>query len=319
MEQIIGKKIDSLCNNTETNNEKINDIKRAIQNKEEIENIFQLTNKQNEKYWLKLNLKPIFDQNGVCTKFIAIGRDITTTKNKEIEFENILEVTNQQNNKLLNFAHIVSHNIRSHTSNLQMVLDVIENTDNTTEKLSFIEMFKEGTEKLSETIENLNEVLTIQKNSKTKKTTVYLKTEIEKNSIPFKSKITITHNIEEDIYLKVIPSYLENIIQNIIFNAVKYQSPDRYPKLEINFHTEKHFHVLSFKDNGLGINIDKNKHKLFGMYKSFHGNEDAKEIGLFIVKNLIEAMEGKIEIESKEGEGSTFKLYFDEKQDNLHN
>ena len=148
---------------------KKNDIKRAIQNKEEIENIFQLTNKQNEKYWLKLNLKPIFDQNGVCTKFIAIGRDITNTKNKEIEFENILEVTNQQNNKLLNFAHIVSHNIRSHTSNLQMVLDVIENTDNTTEKLSFIEMFKEGTEKLSETIENLNEVLTIQKNSKTKK------------------------------------------------------------------------------------------------------------------------------------------------------
>ncbi len=235
MEQIIGKKIDSLCNNTEINSEKIEDIKRAIQNKEEIENIFQLTNKQNEKYWLKLNLKPIFNQNGVCTKFIAIGRDITNTKNKEIEFENILEVTNQQNNKLLNFAHIVSHNIRSHTSNLQMVLDVIENTDNTTEKFSFIEMFKEGTEKLSETIENLNEVLTIQKNSKTKKTAVHLKTEIEKNSIPFKSKISITHNIEEDIYLKVIPCYLENIIQNIISNAVKYQSPDRYPNWKLTF------------------------------------------------------------------------------------
>ena len=49
------------------------------------------------------------------------------------------------------------------------------------------------------------------------------------------------------------------------------------------------------------------------MYKSFHGNDDAKGIGLFIVKNKIEAMKGKIEIESKEGEGSTFKLYFDEK------
>ena len=49
------------------------------------------------------------------------------------------------------------------------------------------------------------------------------------------------------------------------------------------------------------------------MYKTFHGNEDARGIGLFITKNQLEAMKGKIEVESKEDEGSTFKIYLNEK------
>ena len=49
------------------------------------------------------------------------------------------------------------------------------------------------------------------------------------------------------------------------------------------------------------------------MYKTFHGNEDAKGIGLFITKNQLEAMNGKIEIESEVGQGSNFKIYLNEK------
>ncbi|MDI5949619.1 ATP-binding protein [Flavobacterium sp. LB2P87] len=59
--------------------------------------------------------------------------------------------------------------------------------------------------------------------------------------------------------------------------------------------------------------MKKNKHKLFGMYKTFHGNEDAKGIGLFITKNQLEAMDGKIEVESEVGHGSNFKIYLNEK------
>ena len=49
------------------------------------------------------------------------------------------------------------------------------------------------------------------------------------------------------------------------------------------------------------------------MYKTFHGNEDAKGIGLFITKNQLEAMNGKIEIESEVDQGSNFKIYLNEK------
>ena len=312
-EEIIGQQPNYLSIDPVSNLETLDKINQAINEKQEIKLVFHNYNKRKEKYWLELNITPVFDTDGNCSKFIGIGRDVTAAKEKEIELKNILEVTSQQNSKLLNFAHIVSHNIRSHTSNLQMVLDVIENTDDLNEKLSFIDMFKEGTEKLSETIENLNEVITIQKNINIKKTTIHLKTEIEKIAFPFKNEIAITHSIPDNLTLNVIPAYFENIIHNLLSNALKYKSPERNAQLEISHETHKGFHIINLKDNGLGINIAKNKHKLFGMYKTFHGNEDAKGIDLFIVKNQIEAMKGKIEVESQEGLGSTFKLYFHEK------
>jgi len=69
--------------------------------------------------------------------------------------------------------------------------------------------------------------------------------------------------------------------------------------------------VVAFNDNGQGIDLDRHGRKIFGMYKTFHGNEDAKGIGLFITKNQIEAMNGKIEVESTVNVGTTFNLYFD--------
>ena len=70
--------------------------------------------------------------------------------------------------------------------------------------------------------------------------------------------------------------------------------------------------VLSISDNGLGIDLKKHKNALFGMYKTFHKNQNARGIGLFITKNQVEAMGGKIEVSSELNKGTTFKIYFDE-------
>ena len=313
LDEIVGHTPGFLSKGPETDQYTTDLMRQAIRDKKSIKVTILNYKKNKEKYWYDLNINPLFNKENTLINYIGVGRDITFQKEKELELHKLLEVTNDQNNKLFNFAHIVSHNIRSHTSNLQMVLDVIETTDNTDQKLAFIDMFKEGTEKLSQTIENLNEVITIQTNINIKKTKINLKSEINKIATPFENKIAITHTIPTDLNLNVIPAYLENILQNLLSNALKYKSPKRSPQLEISHETKNGFHIVHFKDNGLGINVTKNKHKLFGMYKTFHGNEDAKGIGLFIVKNQIEAMNGKIEVESEEGLGSTFKLYFNEK------
>lgn len=317
-EEIIGRKPGYLSKGPETDVETTNRMREAIKNKEGISLSILNYNRKREKYWFELNITPVFDKHGNCTKFVGVGRDITAKKEKELELNRILEVTSQQNNKLFNFAHIVSHNIRSHTSNLAMVLDIMESTEDKDEKLSFVEMLKEGTDKLLETIEYLNEIITIQENTNIKKEKIGLKEEIEKtkNSLSpkiFKSQLKIIHSIPEELTVNAVPQYLDSILLNLFTNAIKYRSKDREAILEIDYEIDTDYTIINFKDNGLGINLNKNRHKIFGMYKTFHGNEDARGIGLFIIKNQIEAMNGKIEVESEEGKGSLFKIYLNHK------
>lgn len=72
-------------------------------------------------------------------------------------------------------------------------------------------------------------------------------------------------------------------------------------------------------DNGIGIDLEMHEHKIFGMYKTFHGNKDARGIGLFITKNQVEAMRGKIEVQSKVDVGTTFKVFLSNKNDFFSN
>ena len=317
LEETVGKPR-SILNGPETNLQTIHNINLAIENKKHLKFTILNYNKSKGKFWYESNITPVFDDRGDCIKFVCVGRDVTGRIEKEIELTRILEVTSQQNDKLLNFAHIVSHNIRSHTSNLLMVLDVIEGAENTDEKLSYIEMFKEGTEKLSETIEYLNEIITIQKNTNIEKKNIFLYDEIEKTKITLRpiileSQIEITHSIPEDLTVSVIPAYLDSILLNIFTNAIKYRSHSRKSFLKIGYEINENYTIISFKDNGLGLNLKKNGHKIFGMYKTFHGNDDARGIGLYITKNQLEAMKGKIEMKSEEGTGSIFKIYLNEK------
>ncbi|RTY97089.1 HAMP domain-containing histidine kinase [Flavobacterium sp. RSP49] len=195
-----------------------------------------------------------------------------------------------------------------------MVIDVIDHTDDITEKLSYFDLFKEGTQKLSETIEYLNEIITIQQKINIEKKGIRLRHEIEKTRMALsqaikESKIVITNTIPDHLIVNAIPAYLDSILLNLFTNAIKYKSPHRTATLEISYETKDNYSIINFKDNGLGLDLEKNGHKLFGMYKTFHGNEDAKGIGLFLTKNQLEAMSGKIEVESEVGQGSNFKIY----------
>ncbi|WP_035673499.1 PAS domain S-box protein [Flavobacterium sp. 83] len=318
MNEVIGQKPGHLSKGPETDAQTTDAMRKAIQDKESIKIIILNYNKKKEKYWFELNITTVFDSQNNFINFVGVGRDVTLRIEKEIELNHLLEVTSQQNNKLYNFAHIVSHNIRSHSSNLAMIVDVIENTEDIEEKLSYFDLFKEGTDKLSETIEYLNEIITIQQKTNIEKKTIVLKDEIEKTkkslSLVIKeSQITITHSIPADLTVKVIPAYLDSILLNLFTNAIKYKSSERNAILEIDYEVNKNHTIITFKDNGLGLDLKKNGHKIFGMYKTFHGNEDAKGIGLFITKNQLEAMDGKIEVESEVGLGSVFKIFLNEK------
>jgi len=266
-----------------------------------------------------LQAKAVFTkgEKGNPLKMIGTNWDITPVKEAEAELTALLGVTNEQNDNLLNFAHIVSHNLRSHSSNLSMLSSFLVNEENEEERKNLITMIDEATSGLNETVQHLNEVVHVKKtqvNGNMASINLYTALKnVEKNiSTLFKKKEVICEiDVPKSHNLKAVPAYLDSILLNLFTNSVKYSADNRQPQIMVSSKKEGNQVVVAFSDNGRGIDLDRHGHKLFGMYKTFHGNKDAKGIGLFITKNQIEAMNGKIEVESTVNVGTTFNLYFD--------
>lgn len=258
-----------------------------------------------------------YDNSGHPIGLYGVVHDVTDERLAELRLKRLLNVTNDQNNRLQNFAYIISHNIRSHSANIIGIVNIYEMQKELEEQNKLFGMLKTSTNKLAETIENLNDIITIQNSTELQRSELHLRDEIEKtvngiNSIVSSSNTCIVNNVPEAYTVQFVPSYLESILLNLLTNAIKYRSPDRNAIIELSVEKDGNYTVLSVKDNGLGIDLKKNKDKLFGMYKTFHNNRDARGFGLYITKNQIEAMGGKIEVESELGKGSTFKIYINE-------
>ena len=168
--------------------------------------------------------------------------------------------------------------------------------------------------RLDETLHNLNEVVSIQQNDNLQIETLELNEYIQKTLLLLQEqmlakKAQIKCDIPAGVAVQYNPAYLESILFNFVSNALKYSHPERTPEITIRFVDAQVQKVLQISDNGLGIDLEKNGDKLFGMYKTFHGNADAKGLGLFISKNQIEAMGGSVAVESKVNVGTTFTVY----------
>ncbi|WP_052115190.1 PAS domain S-box protein [Flavobacterium cauense] len=275
---------------------------------------YRMIHKNGNTVWVR-DIVSIYHESENSIKFRGILIDITKSKQFEIDLNNSLKLVTEQNKRLLNFSHIVSHNLRSHTSNIQSLINLIELTEDKKEEEELLALLKSVSEALNETIDNLNEVVSIQTditpviedlnlNKYINRTLEVLRDQILKNDAD------IRNNVPETVTVKFNPAYLESVLLNFISNSIRYKHPDRKPVIELNSYIENNFQVLEIKDNGIGIDLKKNGDKLFGMYKTFTNNAESRGIGLFISKNQIDTMNGKIEVESTLNEGTTFKIYF---------
>ena len=97
------------------------------------------------------------------------------------------------------------------------------------------------------------------------------------------------------------------VFTNLFDNAIKFTAKNPHPRLEVHFSSDKQYDICSVLDNGIGID-EKYFDKIFEIFQTL---DDIKSInstgvGLTIVKKVIEVHGGKIWVESKKGEGTTF-------------
>jgi signal transduction histidine kinase len=127
----------------------------------------------------------------------------------------------------------------------------------------------------------------------------------------FETTANIINNVPKYVTINFNPAYLESVLLNFVTNTIRYAHPGRDPVVFFDYGLEQDGHkALKIKDNGLGIDLTAYGDLLFGMYKTFHKHKDARGIGLYITKNQIESMNGKVFVESEVGVGTTFKIVF---------
>lgn len=258
---------------------------------------------------------PLFDLEGKISGIIGIGMDITAMKRKEDQLRNLINITSVQNKKLMNFAHIVSHNLRSHSANFSMLLKLLSKEEDQREREQILGMLNHASDSLLETLDNLNQVVDINVNLSLEREPINLHAAIAKVANTLSaflkgSRVEVINKIDKDLEVHAVPAYLDSIILNLLTNAVKYSSPERSPQIVLGAVEREGRVEFRVSDNGLGIDLERYGDKVFGMYKTFHNRKDAKGIGLYLIKNQIEAMDGSIAVESQVNRGTTFTVYF---------
>jgi len=258
------------------------------------------------------------DENGKPLRVIGTHTDVSAQKEKELELLKTMKLYSDQNSRLLNFSHIVSHNLNTQAGNIKSILDLIDADVSKQTVAEMLEYLRAVSNDLNETISNLTQIVKTQSNINIAVVPLKLCEYIEKTISTIKGydkqrKVTIINNVPKYLTINFNPAYMESVLLNFTTNAIKYAHPDRDPIITFDFAIEPEgFKSLKISDNGLGIDLKVYGDLIFGMYKTFHKHEEARGIGLYITRNQIEAMKGTVEVESEVGVGTSFKIVFND-------
>lgn len=294
----------------------ISSLSKALKGREEFK--FETLNhkKNGEEYWVNFSMIPITNQEGNHSHWISIQRDITEEKKQEKEKEQLIRELTQNNKDLKQFSYITSHNLRAPLSNLTGLLNLMnEYPIENVELREIINGFSTSTNLLNETINDLVKVVIIKDNPSIDKEEVLIKDVFENvfNQLSYLislHKPILKIELEKVSILNINKAYLESILLNLFTNAIKYRSPKRVLRIFVSSKEVNNMIVLTFKDNGIGIDLERNRDKIFGLYQRFHNYSDSKGLGLYLVKSQVESMGGTISVESEVDKGTTFTIIF---------
>lgn len=255
------------------------------------------------------------DKNHRSIRVIGSMQDISTRKRYEIERENLIEELQGRNNALQQFTHIVSHNLRAPVANIMGLTEMFQHPNLTEQTRAAInEKMRTAAQNLDTVIRDLNQILSIRGSIGGIKESINFREKVEKVLEPLqlelaRHRVKLQMNFQEAPSIYTVGSYLYSILHNLITNAIKYRQPGQETLIEISTRLQGDYVVLTVKDNGLGFDVEKQGKKLFGLYNRFHSHIEGRGVGLFLVKTQAEALGGKVTVQSKVQEGSTFEVY----------
>ncbi|WP_247234695.1 PAS domain-containing sensor histidine kinase [Telluribacter sp. SYSU D00476] len=275
----------------------------------------QLITAQKNKIWVRLTGKPISTTGGKVAGLRGVLQDIHTQKLREIQFTDSLHTITRQNNRLLDFAFIVSHNLRSHAGNLEMMLEVMKISNSEDERNRILSFIEHISAELNQTIGQLNEVIYVQQDITQDKQSLdvadYIQLTREALQDDLQShQVQIVEGQLECNTIVTNPAFLQSILLSLVLNAIKYRHPDRTPTVRISTSLEDNRPVLTVTDNGVGIDQSKFETDLFSRYETIHAHPAARGISQYLTRGQVEALGVSIDVQAVSASGSTYKITF---------
>ncbi|PQJ10059.1 hypothetical protein CJD36_015280 [Flavipsychrobacter stenotrophus] len=248
---------------------------------------------------------------------LGIALDITERKHAEMERTKIIADIVQRNKDLEQFSYIISHNLRAPVANIIGISEILKIEDlPLLENNELMADLSTSIQKLDAVIKDLNYILQVkQEHNESREYVLFndLLSDI-KHSISHiiaGERVNIKGNFEVVEGITTLKSYLYSVFYNLISNSIKCRQPGVAPVIEIRSTKKDKKVVLTFKDNGLGIDLVTKGEQVFGLYKRFHYHTEGKGIGLYMVKTQVETLGGRIRVNSEVNKGTEFTIEFE--------
>ncbi|SIT83762.1 PAS domain-containing protein [Pontibacter indicus] len=265
----------------------------------------------------------ITDQTIARLKLEESGHEARALSTKLAETNQELSGTNAQltrtNIDLDNFIYAASHDLKAPIYNIErLLLILIESIPNdahaSPELKQVIEMIHSSISRFKRTIDHLTDVTKLQKENNQEASEVNLSELIHDIRLDLSAQIdNVGAHIEVDVAacnaIRFSEKNMRSVLYNLLSNAIKYRDPDRTPVVKISCEKAGDYTLLKVQDNGLGMK-PSGVAKIFSMFTRLHDHVEGSGIGLYMVKKIVENAEGRIEVDSKIGQGTTFSVYF---------
>ncbi|MFA5244443.1 MAG: ABC transporter substrate-binding protein [Pedobacter sp.] len=275
---------------------------------------YRIKTKQGYWKWILSFSKIFHTETGRHVAGIIL--DIDVIKSKETELEKLTKALTKTNKELEKFAYITSHNLRAPVVNL-LSLTEMQKEENLPDDLrkEVGEKIYESVIRLDSTLNDLVEIVASKASENAKSEKLDFQKELDQvlSSIEKQikdSEARIDTDFSECDSVMYPKRYLDSILLNLLTNAIKYRSPERRLIISLKTSVNNNYVMLHFSDNGVGIDMERFGKKIFGLYQRFHTKIEGRGLGLYLVKSQIEAMDGKIGVESTLNIGTTFSIYF---------
>lgn len=265
-------------------------------------------------YWVDTTISPIFDNDGAIIQYLSIRSLITGRKNLEHEREQLISELTHKYNELMQFNYIVSHNLRAPIANMISLTRLLteEGDDCRPEIRTLIDYLSRSVLSVDEVIHDLSHILAARNPIHQKMESINLidiiesvENSLENQIIASGAKIMMEIGQSAD-HFRSIKSYIQSILYNLVSNAIKYGSEQTVPVIQIRAAINHGWLALSVSDNGIGMDLAKIGHQLFGLYKKFNFDKEGRGLGLHMTQTQVVSLGGRIEVKSQPGSGSTF-------------